>query len=449
MSIMDIEICAVSGYEEVGKNMTAVRINDEVIILDMGIDVSILAQQESEEGNIRVLSTQQLIDLGAVPDDNKISEWKSKVKAIVLGHCHLDHISSVQFLAAKYKCQIIGSPYTIEVLRESLHDEKVMLPNKLTKVELDSKIKISNNITVELIRVTHSTMQCAIIALHTPDGVLLYGNDFKFDNNPILGPKTNYQRLKELGDSGKVLSLITESMYAHRPGHTPDEAVAKEMLSKVLLENNFEDKAIFVTMFSSHITRITTAIELGRKIKRKIIILGRSMGKYIESAERAHIAHITEKVQLCKFGNERKNMLREIEANRGKYLVICTGGQGEPGSILDKIVNKALPFNFKDHDAVIFSCSTIPQPINMANRERLEKILLANKVQIFTNIHVSGHGSHDDIKEFITMVKPKHVIPSQGERFKLDIVVKMCEDMGYKFNKTVHIIKNGERLKID
>ena len=122
MSIMDIEICAVSGYEEVGKNMTAVRINDEVIILDMGIDVSILAQQESEEGNIRVLSTQQLIDLGAVPDDNKISEWKSKVKAIVLGHCHLDHISSVQFLAAKYKCQIIGSPYTIEVLRESLHD---------------------------------------------------------------------------------------------------------------------------------------------------------------------------------------------------------------------------------------------------------------------------------------------------------------------------------------
>src|SRR3989338_3102436 len=123
MSIMDIEICAVSGYEEVGKNMTAVRINDEVIILDMGIDVSILAQQESEEGNIRVLSTQQLIDIGAVPDDNKISDWKPMVKGIVLGHCHLDHISSVQFLAAKYKCPILATAYTLEVLKTTLRDD--------------------------------------------------------------------------------------------------------------------------------------------------------------------------------------------------------------------------------------------------------------------------------------------------------------------------------------
>ena len=386
---MEIEICAVSGYEQVTKNMTAIRINDEVIILDMGIDISVLAQQESEEGNIRILSTQQLINIGAVPDDNKISDWKNKVKAIILGHCHLDHISSVPFLAAKYKAPIIGTPYTIEVLKETLRDDQVPLPNKFIKMNLDTKRKISDNITVELIRVTHSTLQCAIIAVHTKEGILLYGNDFKFDENPVFGPKTNYKRLKELGEGGKVISLVIESMYANRPGHTPDEGKAKDLLKEVILDEDHKGKAIFITMFSSHITRIKTAIEIGEKLKRKVAILGRSMAKYIEAAERTGLVHISKNVHMCKYGSHRRKMLKQIDIERDKYIVICTGGQGEPGSILDEIVNNQLPFTFKDGDRVIFSCSTIPQPINIANRERLEKILEAEKVKIYRNVHVS------------------------------------------------------------
>ena len=288
---MEIELCAVGGYTQVGKNMTAVRVDDEVIILDMGIEMSSLTKYESDEGEAKLLSTQQLIDLGAVPDDTKIHDWKNKVKAIVLGHCHLDHIAAVRFLASKYKAPIIGSPYTIEVLKETLIDEDIKLPNKFIKMDLDTKMKISDKVTLELISVTHSTLQCAIIALHTEAGVFMYGNDFKFDEHPVIGSKTNYKRLKELGDSGQVLSLVVESMYADREGHTPSESEAKEMLKKVLLEENNKGKAIFVTMFSSHIARIKSTVECAEKLKRKAVMVGRSMAKYVNAADRLKIVN--------------------------------------------------------------------------------------------------------------------------------------------------------------
>ena len=160
---MIIEICAVSGFTDVGRNMTAVKYGDEVVILDMGISIQAISSHEKEEGSTRGLSASQLMDIRAIPDDRKIEDWKPFVKAIVLGHGHYDHIAAVQFLAAKYKCPIIGSPYTIQVLKSILRDDEVKLPNKFMAVELDSIIKISENIKIELISMSHSTLQCAMI----------------------------------------------------------------------------------------------------------------------------------------------------------------------------------------------------------------------------------------------------------------------------------------------
>src|SRR3989344_2389262 len=445
---MEIELCAVGGYEQVGKNMTAIRVDDEVVLIDMGVEMSAIAKYESEEGESRLLSTQQLIDLGAVPDDTKIHDWKNKVKAIVLGHCHLHHIASVRCLAAKYRAPIIGSPYTIEVLKESLIDDDISLPNKFVKMDIDTKMKISDKITIELISVTRSTLQCAIVAVHTPSGIMVYGNDFKFDEHPTVGNKTNYKRLKELGKSGEVISLVVECMYADRPGHTPSESDAKDMLKRVLLEEINKDKAVFVTMFSSHIARIKSTVELSERLKRKVVMLGRSMAKYTHAADKLKLIDYGKKVDMVKYGSHRRKKLSEINDHRDKYLIICTGGQGEPGSILDKIVNKELPFKFEDGDNVIFSCSTIPQPINKANRERLEKLLAANKVTIFKDIHVSGHGFSEDLREFIRMVKPKNLIPSQGEKEKIAALAKIGEEEGLELNKTIHLMKDGQRLRL-
>ena len=126
MLYMDIEICTVSGYNEVGRNMTAVRVEDEVILLDMGVFLpAIIDLEESIEAGEKKLSTDDLIKIKAIPDDTVIKDWKNMVKAIVIGHCHLDHTASIPYLAPKYKAPIIGTPYTIEIIKSLLRDEDI------------------------------------------------------------------------------------------------------------------------------------------------------------------------------------------------------------------------------------------------------------------------------------------------------------------------------------
>jgi len=445
---MDIEFCAVSGYSEVGKNMSAAKIGDEVIIIDMGVSIQALSTYEKEEGSTKVLSVEQLMDIHAIPDDRKIEDWKPFVKAIVLGHAHYDHIVAVQFLAAKYKCPIIATPFTLKVLKSILEDEDVKLPNKIISVEPDGIVKISDAITIEMISISHSTLQCSIVAVHTPGGTIVYGNDFKLDNDPILGSKPNYKRLTELGKEGKSLVLIVECINGLVEGKTPSEKVARELLKEVLLETDTKGKAIFVTTFASNIARIKSVIDFGKKLNRKVVILGRSMLKYNEAAADLKLIDLPKDVEIVGYGAHRRRVLKEIDEHREKYLVVTTGSQGEPGSVLDKILTKQLPFHFKEGDVLVFSCRTIPVPMNIANRDNLENLLRAHKVRIFTNVHASGHGSKEDIRELMLMVKPKHIIPSQGDISSEMSVAKLAEELGYKIGETVHLLSDGQRIKL-
>ena len=442
---MALEICTVGGYKEVGKNMTALKIDDEVILIDMGIFLPALIDYEGED--YRHLSSDQLIHLGAIPNDHVIHDWKKDVKAILIGHCHLDHLAAVPYLAAKYRAPIVGTPFTIEVLKTLLKDESTRLPNKLRAINPNSSLKVSDNISVEMINVTHSTLQATMIAVHTKYGVILYANDFKFDNHPVVGDKPNYKMLKDIGKKG-VLCLIVESLYSTRDMKTPSEKVARELLKDVMLGVDNEGHAIFVTTFASHLARIKSIIEFSKKLNRKIVFLGRSMAKYIKSAENVKIINYSKEGKIFAYRSQAEKALKHVEKNRGEYVVVCTGSQGEPSSILDKIVNGQLRFKFKEGDHVIFSCKTIPAELNIANREILESKLRMNKVRIFKDIHVSGHASREDLRDFIDMVKPRHIIPAHGEDFMKEALSKLCEEIGYKIGESVHIMNDGERLKI-
>lgn len=445
---MEIEICAVGGYENVGKNMTALRIDDEVVILDMGVNMEALVAQEAEEGNSKSLSPEQLINLNVLPDDRIIKNWKNKVKAIVLGHCHYDHVAAVRYLAPEYNCPVIGSPYTIELLKTLLQDDEVKIPNKLIKQELNSIIEISKNIKIELVSMSHSTLQCAVIVIHTPKGAFVYANDFKFDDDPILGEKPNYKRLKEIGEEGTI-ALVIESMYAEYEGKAPTEGEAREKLKEAIEEADKKNNAIFVTTFSSQFARLKSTIEFSHKIKRTPVIIGRSMAKYIEAAEKIKLVNFTKQAELAKYGSQRRRKLKEIEQNRGKYLVICTGGQGEPGSILDKIITTQLHFNFKEGDVIIFSNSVIPVATNIANREKLEKALETRKLKIYRNIHSSGHGRAEDLRYFIELVKPKYLLPSQGDSNMEQALANIAEKEGYKKGETIHQLHDGQKLMLE
>lgn len=433
-----IELRTIGGFSEIGKNMTALKVDDEVVIFDMGLYMPVVV---SFDETAEKFGEKEMIKTGAVPDDSIIDKWKDKVVAICLGHAHLDHIGAVPYLAKKYHADVIGTPFTIEVLKKILKDKDKKIPNKLKVINPNSKIKVSDKITIEFINMTHSTLQVAMIAVHTPKGVVLYANDFKFDNNPVLGKAPNYERLKQL--KGKVLCLIVDSLYSGLEVKTPSEKVAREMLEDVLIGTNNKGKAVIVTTFSSHLARIKSVIDFGIRMKRKVVILGRSMNKYIGAAEKVKLVNFSKKTEIIGFGRKIRNKLKVLKNKRDQYLIIVTGNQAEPGSGLDRMVNGL--FRFKPEDNVIFSSSIIPDKINIRNRKKMEDKLKRMKVRIFTNIHVSGHCGREDLRDLVNMVKPKHIVPAHAAKDKTRHMAELAKEMGWKKDK-IHLVKNGQRI---
>jgi len=440
-----IEICTVGGYNEVGKNMTAVNVDGEVVILDMGIHLESYIKYTEDEDIIKI-EPSELIKVGAVPDVTKIEKWKKNVKAIIPTHAHLDHVGAVPYLSSNYDAPILGTPFTIAVLKTILKDEGIVIKNKIRKLTPNSVFQLSKNLKLEFINITHSTPHTVMAALHTKYGTILYANDFKFDRFPTLGDKPNYKRLKQLGKKG-VLCLILDSTYSQSYTKTPSESVAKEMLRDVLLGTGNRGKAVFVTTFSSHIARLRSIVECGQKMNRKVVFLGRSLSKYCRASESIGIAKFSD-VEIVKYRKDiKRNLAKMRKRGISKYLVVLTGHQGEPKAALSRIVNGELGFNFEPDDHVVFSCKTIPTPTNIENRRVLEEKLKKQHVRIFKDIHVSGHAAREDSRDLIGLVRPKHIIPAHGEHKMTNAMADLALEMGYK-PKNIHVMRDGQVLKI-
>lgn len=446
---MAVEIYTIGGYGEVGKNMTAVKVDDDVVIIDMGLHLPNYIKLTEEEGeDILFVSAEDLKNARAIPNDDAIQDLRKNVKAIIPSHAHLDHVGAIPYLAGNYKCPVVATPFTAAVIRAILKDEKIRIPNQIKVVSPNSTYKVSENIKAEFVNITHSTPQASMIALHTKYGIILYANDFKFDNNPILGKKPNYEALKRMGEKG-IIALVVDSLYGDAPCKTPSESVAREMLRDVMLNVNSEGKAVIVTTFSSHLARLKSIVEFGKQMKRKIVFLGRSLRKYVQAGEDAGIVKFAKDVEIAGFGKQVRNKLKLVE-KRGahKYLLVVTGHQGEPKATLAKMVRGVFKFKFHPEDHVIFSSSVIPTQINREQRAELEKQLKKKGVRIFSDIHVSGHAGREDLRDFINMTKPKSVIPAHAEKDGVSGMVELCEEMGYKKGKNVFPAKNRQRIVI-
>ena len=254
-----------------------IKVGDDVVILDMGVQLDNYIKVQDEREGASLMNARALIKNNAIPNDKVIEKWKDKVKLIICTHAHLDHIGALPYLAEKYDCPIMGTPYTIEVLKTICRENKQDLKNLLKPLNKNSKHKISDNLTVEFISVTHSTPQTVLLALHTKEGTILYANDYKFDMFPVLEKKTNFNRLKELEN---VRVLIVESLYANEAMKMPSESVAKAMLKDVILGTASEGRAIIISTFSSHLSRLSSIIKYSKELNRKIMFVGRSLAKY-------------------------------------------------------------------------------------------------------------------------------------------------------------------------
>ncbi|MEM4259955.1 MAG: MBL fold metallo-hydrolase [Candidatus Woesearchaeota archaeon] len=434
-----LKIFSIGGYGEVGKNCTGVLVDDEMVLLDMGINVENYIKVTNDE-EIENIPIKKLIDAEAVPDIDILGDFKKKVKAIIISHAHLDHVGGVPYLANRFDCPIHATPYTIEVLKEILADHEKIIKNDMITHSVDSLFSVTKNIKIQFINSTHSTPETVVIVVHTKYGDVVYVNDFKLDHFPILGKPPNIKSLKKL----KTKVLIIESLYAAKPIKTPSERVAREMLRDVFTGVNIKGKAIVITTFSSHLARLKTIIEFGKQINRKIVFMGRSLTKYVIAAEKLSIIDFSKNVTMLKYGSDVKRFLKKMK-NPEKFLFVVTGHQGEPKAILSRMTKKLFPF--KNEDIVVFSSTIIPTETNYLNRANLENELKKKKVRIFSDIHVSGHGAREDLRDLINMIKPGVIIPSHGTIKMQEALRELAIEMNFR-PEQIQVVKNGEIIEI-
>lgn len=446
---MNIEIAAVGGWGEVGRNMTAVKVGEDVVLFDMGLHMPNYIKLTDEEiGEVISLTESSLKKAEAVPQDSQIKDWKANVRAIVVTHAHLDHIGAVPYLAGKYDAPVICTPFSAAVLKAILRDEKIELDNQIIELKPGQSIPLTNQIKLEFIHITHSTPQTIIAALHTSQGIILYGNDYKMDSDPTLGKPVNTELLKKIGEKG-VLALIQDCLYAGEQRKTPSEGVVKKMLRDVLIDVDSKGKAIIITTFASHIARLKTIAEFGKSLNRKVVFMGRSIAKYSYAAKDAQVANLFAVAEILKYARQIRKKIKEIqEKGKDKYLLVVSGHQGEPKSTLSKMIDGVYTWNFSPDDHVIFSSHIIPADINKRQRAIMEEKLNKLGVRMFKDIHASGHSSREDLRDMITFTKPKHIFPLHGEPQMMEAFKSLAQEAGYTPGKDVHFMVNGDRKTI-
>ena len=439
---MTVEILPLGGLGEVGKNMTAVGFDGRYVVVDMGIRLdSILNYEDAELG---LMSREELISIKGIPDDAKLRG--RDVRAIVLTHGHLDHIGAIGKLAGAYNAPIYGTPFTIELAKHVLREERGRrIKNKLVTVAPGGVVE-EGGLRLEFIRATHSILQTALVAASGRDGTVLFASDFKLDDEPLLGERTDYNTLRQLGKRG-LLAALVGTIRVDEPGPTPSEGYARERLREVLEDVTRSRGSVFVTTFSSHIVRLKSIVDLSFELGRTPILLGRSLSNYCAAATKLGLVEFPPELEIHGRPKAVRNALKEVAKAKRDYVAVVTGHQGEPTALLTRIADGERPLKIARGDEVIFSSSIIPNPINESNVKILEAKLRAQGARIHRNVHVSGHAGRKDTIEFLKMVNPEHLVPCHGTPDKLQAMMSIGRGVGYS-NKQLHMLENGEALRL-
>ena len=446
---MEIEIATIGGYEEVGRQMTAVRAGDEVVIFDMGLNLSKVLLHDNVQ--TEKMHSLDLIDMGAIPDDRIMSELEGDVKAIVPTHGHLDHIGAISKLAHRYDAPIIATPFTIELVKQEIKDEqKFGVENELVKMEAGGRMSLANEIDLEFVNVTHSIIDAINPVLHTPEGAIVYGLDKRVDHTPVIGDPIDMKRFREIGREGNgVLCYIEDCTNANKKGRTPSERVARTHLRDVIQSMEDYDGGIVATTFSSHIARVKSMVEFAREIDRTPVLLGRSMEKYSGTAERLNFVEFPEELHM--FGHRQsvdRTFKRIMNEGKENFLPVVTGHQGEPRAMLTRMGRGETPYELEDGDKVIFAARVIPEPTNEGQRYQSENLLKMQGARIYDDVHVSGHACREGLYEMLQALQPQNVVPAHQDMKGYSSYVNLCENEGYTLGRDLHVTRNGNLIQI-
>jgi ribonuclease J len=448
---MEIEIATIGGYEEVGRQMTAVRAGDDVVVFDMGLNLSqVLIHDNVQTEKMHSLD---LIDMGAIPDDRVMSELEGDVQAIVPTHGHLDHIGALSKLAHRYDAPIVATPFTIELVKQEVEDEsKFNVGNDLVKMSAGETMEIgdSGEVRLEFVHVTHSIIDAINPVLHTPEGAIVYGLDKRMDFSPVLEDPIDIERFREIGREGDgVLCYIEDCTNAGSKGRTPSESVARMHVRDTLQSMEDYDGGIVATTFSSHISRVSSLVEFAKEIGRQPVLLGRSMEKYSGTAERLGFVDFPDDVGM--YGHRKsvdRTFKRIMKEGKENFLPVVTGHQGEPRAMLTRMGRGETPYELENGDKVVFCARVIPEPTNVGQRYQSERLLKMQGARIYDEIHVSGHLREEGHYQMLDALQPQHIIPAHQNLKGFSPYVDLAESQGYALGRDIHVARNGDMIQL-
>lgn len=416
-----LNIIPLGGLGEVGKNMTAFRYGNDIILIDAGL----MFPEDDMLG----------IDL-VIPDITYLVENQDKLKGIFLTHGHEDHIGALPYILRQLDVPVYGTALTLGILEGRLKEAGVSTAS-LNVIKSGDRVR-AGSFKLEFMRVNHSIPDAIGMAIHTPVGLLIHTGDFKIDQTPVDGQVMELNRFAEYGDKG-VLLLMADSTNAERPGYTQSEKFVGETFDN---EFRYARNRIIVATFSSNVHRIQQIFDAAVKYKRKVAVMGRSMVNVVSISLEMGYLKVPDGVLIDI--DEIRNYTND------KVVVVCTGSQGEPMSALTRMsMGDNRKVQIVPGDTVIISATPIPGNEKLVSNTINHLYMLGAEViyEKANGVHVSGHASQEELKIMHNLVRPKFFMPVHGEYRHLMKHAKIAESLGMD-KKNILLTENGSVVEL-
>ncbi len=419
-----LEVIPLGGMGEIGKNITAYRYEDEIMIVDAG-----LAFPESHQMGIDLI----------IPRIDYLQQNAGLIKGMILTHGHEDHIGGLPYILPRLpRIPVYGASLTLGLVREKLSEFGIKDGEvDLREVQLTDRVRIGTHFQVEFIRMTHSIPDNAGYILTTPAGVVLHTGDFKLDEEPSDGKTSDLARIEQAGKDG-VLLLLSDSTNAERPGRTASEADVARNLETLIAGIKGR---VFMTTFASNVHRIQNVINIAHRQSRRVVMEGRSMLKYAQVSQQLGYMELPEPF----LASDEVGGLQDQQV-----LYVCTGSQGQPMSVLSRLAfGNHAKIALRRGDSVILSSNPIPgneEAVNLVIN-RLYEIGVDVYYPPNYRVHASGHGSQEELATILNLARPKYFLPWHGEPRHQINHARLAQTLPRPPKRTL-IARNGDVVRV-
>lgn len=416
-----LRLIPVGGLGEIGKNMLYMEYGNNALIVDAG-----LMFPENDMLGIDYI----------IPDFRSLLDRKQLVRGVVITHGHEDHIGAMKHVMAEFDAPVYATPLTRGLIEVKLREAKLYDRVSLNTIHAGDRVSIGP-FAVEFFHVCHSIPDCVGLGITTPAGLIVHSGDFKFDHTPVDGWPTDYAKLAEFSGRG-VLALLSDSTNADKPGWTPSEAVISPAFDAVFRE---APGRVIIGTFASLISRIQQVANAAFKHGRKMTLVGTSMQENARIAQKLGYLEVPDGLLIP--------VDEALKLPPRKVVVMTTGTQGEPSSILGRLSEgRNRQFDLQVGDTVIFSSHPIPGNEEMVHRT-INKLLQRGARVIYDPIapvHVSGHASAEEMKLLIHLVKPRFFVPVHGELRHLHQHAALAREVGIP-PENIAVVENGQVIE--